>query len=411
MHPAPLAHQRHSRRVARAGRHVLRAAVVAALVVSGPSSALAYRTLADESSGGAPPVWASSSVAWDLYVGDLSIADAALLERAAFAGFDAWEEPECSAASDRYMGLSTIPAVPGDGRSTISVVGEGWVERGFPDGRGATTDVRVRRHESGRVEIVEADLYLNFDQHALIDGDGIDLEGVLTHEIGHVLGLAHPCEHGVPGTPECATADELYRTSALYPEHLGASQRHLSSDDQTGICALYPTAATCPATCEPGTHCEAGRCVSDCIGTGCSTCGETTCGRESCGDDAECTTGRCAEFGPAIAMCLPEGATGTSCREPSDCASGLCLLVESGATAARVCTQACELDADCGTGGRCVDAGSARVCAPVRSSPSGCAVGGSIGSSSGNGLLMVWALIWLARRARARVGEGRRESK
>jgi len=56
--------------------------------------------------------------------------------------------------------------------------------------------------------------------------DGIDLQAVLTHSAGHMLGLAHSSS----------------RTSAMYPvyEASSISQRTLDDDDIAAICAIYP---------------------------------------------------------------------------------------------------------------------------------------------------------------------------
>jgi hypothetical protein len=57
----------------------------------------------------------------------------------------------------------------------------------------------------------------------------IDLEAVLTHEIGHVLGLAHSDVPGATMQPET----QGFATAAL---------KTLEPDDMAGICAIYPPA-------------------------------------------------------------------------------------------------------------------------------------------------------------------------
>ena len=77
-----------------------------------------------------------------------------------------------------------------------------------------------------------------------------DLQNTVTHEAGHVVGLAHPC--GDPGTPACNA--ELppweivpYAERTMYPSTtLGeTSKRALSPDDVAGVCAAYPVAGGC----------------------------------------------------------------------------------------------------------------------------------------------------------------------
>lgn len=93
--------------------------------------------------------------------------------------------------------------------------------------------------------IYDADIEVNSLQNELTTDDAFvinDLQAILTHEVGHFLGLDHS---GV----EHATMRANYDLS-----NLGA--RTLSSDDQAGICSIYsplePSAApSCPGDTGP----------------------------------------------------------------------------------------------------------------------------------------------------------------
>jgi len=64
----------------------------------------------------------------------------------------------------------------------------------------------------------------------------LDLQNTLTHEVGHFLGLAHPCE----GT-SCTVQPQL-RPYTMYPS-TGPGEiekRSLHPDDIDGVCAIYP---------------------------------------------------------------------------------------------------------------------------------------------------------------------------
>ncbi len=92
------------------------------------------------------------------------------------------------------------------------------------------------------------------DQNSLVFGDETfyAIDAVLTHELGHVLGLGHSAD------------DPLSTMVANYL--IDGGQLTLSADDRRGVCALYPTepAAECASDAEcvtrlddPGATCDA----------------------------------------------------------------------------------------------------------------------------------------------------------
>ena len=84
----------------------------------------------------------------------------------------------------------------------------------------------------------------------------MDLQNTVTHEAGHFLGLAHPCEAD-PGTatangvPVCSGHPEMASVTMFPSASPGEiSKRTLAPDDVEGVCAIYPrpaTAALAPA--------------------------------------------------------------------------------------------------------------------------------------------------------------------
>lgn len=153
-----------------------------------------------------------------------------------------------------------------------------------PSAAGLTTAVFVDDSGSDRDgAIVDADIELNGVDFAISTNDQSlgtagcksDLANTLTHELGHLLGLEHPCRaaQDPPRTdgagnpvPSCSTAtDPVILESTMYNfQDCGETKKaSLSQDDIDAICAIYPTAKD-PKSCE---H------VTDETGCGCAAGG------------------------------------------------------------------------------------------------------------------------------------------
>ena len=340
-----------------------------ALGVLSPQHVQAYRTFADDPEVGVPARHRSDSIRWDLYA---PASDPAReeTEAAGLASYATWSAPTCTNFEATYDGLASMPAAPGDGRNTIEIVRAGWASRGFPAGRGATTDVQLRIADVAagqEAEIVEADIYINFEDFSFgmagAMSSDLDLQGVLTHEIGHqAIGLQHPCEEG--SAPDCSVVPEA-RMSTMYPTYLGASQRALGDDDTAGVCQLYPSMG-CPMSCDIERLCgSSGTCV-ECSNPDCrSECVGPTCAPESgiaCSDRLPCTQGVCAGFSDGVGTCAASGSIGTPCAEGGQCDSRLCIRRTNPAPAIGYCTSRCVTNAECVGAQTC---GTDGVCRPI----------------------------------------------
>ena len=125
-------------------------------------------------------------------------------------------------------------------------------------------------------EIIDADIEINAVNNLWADVvahpelvDRHDLQNVLTHEIGHLLGLDHSCLTSTGGVtrpndnagqpvPDCATASASVRATTMFPSAAAAEveRRTLEPDDRAGVCGLYPAASTpCPADAGGGCAC------------------------------------------------------------------------------------------------------------------------------------------------------------
>jgi MYXO-CTERM domain-containing protein len=181
------------------------------------------------------------------------------------------------------MRLTAIPAdgpqeVAADGHPVVVFRDTVWARPGGiphePSAIGLTTVFHVSAPgQPGDATILDADIELNGVNYTFTtdpmnavprDGTSIaDLENTLTHELGHVQGLAHTCWDHTTDTPplddkgvpifDCndpAMPPEVAMTTMFpYSFQPGeTSKRMLSPDDQRGICEIFSNANP-PAAC------------------------------------------------------------------------------------------------------------------------------------------------------------------
>jgi hypothetical protein len=373
---------------------VLASAFLASFTLPGPAAA--YRTAADlpEFDDDATIAWPTREVPYRVYTAMPAGLDRAAALAAIEAAAATWNAVECTDVELVFAGFTDEPPVAGDDVNTIAFVQTGWTAMGLDADAAATTDVRYASR-SDETRIVEADLLLNADAYGwTVDAraSGVrDLQSVVTHELGHVLGLLHPCElDGEDGAGPCHPE---HAESALHPLY-SVRQRALSTDETAGLCALYPSTCSgncttppepdclddgdCPDTswcaegfCRPrGSHADActtdDECTGLCNDTGWCTseCSETS----DCPPWSTCRAGRC-ELGGA--------GYGSPCARGRDCASGLC-VTDLDSFPAGYCSRPCG-DA-CPANERCAEIEGLAVCAPPRSG--GCSAGASAPAGS-----------------------------
>jgi len=406
---------------------------VAGILLLAPGTANAFRTAADQ-----PQFAGTSRVRFKedaiSYVLNLPMPNMTQDEVAQIAAraLHKWSEPSCSRLVFGFSEQSSSMAVPGDGINTIQFVATGWQSRGYDPTAPGITDVQYEKDAAGQWVIVEADTYINGENFTWIasgtptDGSR-DLESVLTHESGHMLGLLHPCEiAGANGAPDCAS-DPTFSTRTMYPIY-SESEANLSSDDVAGVCFLYPGVSCEVSGCPFGTVCRPEGCLEKC-GDGVCTSGEfctpdgcwpkdkcwgPNC-KLSCEQDGDCASGRscvgkrctggappgdpcasslecasaiCTTAGVCVNSCSHciEGACpaadggdrvacttsklplGAPCTSPDECLGGQCL---AGADSTPVCSRLCDDKAACPSSWGCVAVEDKNVCRPMKFAPTG----------------------------------------
>jgi hypothetical protein len=271
----------------------------------------------------------------------------------------AWMDVSCTSVVAGLEGTTSADASYGDGTNTIQWVRSGWEDLGFQPGASGATDL-VYEEVDGQWVIVEADVYLNLEAHEWTTGAATEdtpegtaeVVGVLTHELGHALGLLHPCEES--GEPAC-TNEMRDNPSTMYPAY-SHGQLELVKDDRDGICFLYPA-------------CDENSCADQetCTKNGCAA----VCGDVTCGVGEQCWEGECLDF---TDPCSIDPVSCIVCEEDDDCGEGyecsdsacfpvwpqsgdpceeddLCTTGECGA--GDFCAASCLTDEACGEDGRC----------------------------------------------------------
>jgi hypothetical protein len=86
---------------------------------------------------------------------------------------------------------------------------------------------------------VSAVMEVNFANYFVNGAPQPDLQSLVVHELGHMLGLDHSCTGSA-----CASAPEAYRTAVMYPSlgfdgMNGRIRRDLGTNDQQRANCLY----------------------------------------------------------------------------------------------------------------------------------------------------------------------------
>lgn len=219
--------------------------------------------------------------------------------------------------------------------------------------------------EEGQTVVREAaDIVFNgFDSTWSAD-DGptaVDVQSIAMHEIGHWMGLDHPCTDDTEA--DCLGADDAVMTP-VYP---GGLVRDPRTDDINGIQQMYPSTdeSTCDGPFRAGEECV---CNESCVaGLLCSPNADgskqvcsPTCdsGNSVCAPGFACILGIPDESGTTSGTCLQLATDARKppasiCENDAQCERGLCIAVAS--VGRSICRVSCAADEECPAGYACTD--------------------------------------------------------
>lgn len=287
----------------------------ALLVVLAPTSAFAYSYTFS-----CGPSWRSLPVSY--WINSAGSADVPMgtVESVVQDSFDVWGDPCCSSFSAAYQGQTSLTATNNQGRVVLS-----WTESSWNPNWGSvnvTIGVTFSQVYSN-CAIAEAPIIFNgVGFRFSTNGSATDLQSIATHEIGHLTGLGH----------------SQLQDATMFASYLHGSthSRTLHQDDVDGVCSLYTKSCSCVSN-------------SDCASG--EVCSNRQCIPRPCQSNADCASG--LECNRNTGQCIIP-----PCGGDADCADGFVCRNQICVSACPVCRRNCDDNADCGSGGYCVEDGA-----------------------------------------------------
>lgn len=185
--------------------------------------------------------------------------------------FDQWQNADCGNSEHPAIRVETYPRVEcGEVRHNAEAPNQNvwtfrdnnWVDDTHDESMIALTSVQFLPSTG---EIVDVDAEFNSDLYPFSTSTaepGVDLQSVIQHESGHFLGLDH----------------SFVASATMYYGYKGSvAMRTLDTDDEAGLCSIYPPDDAALQNCDPepengfSTECKASSDPDGCsckVGTG-----------------------------------------------------------------------------------------------------------------------------------------------
>lgn len=213
--------------------------VCAAIALAWSVPTDAYLHFAVDVSGRTAPLrWTTTPVRW--YATNLGVANvsASAFQTAVGRAFDTWQNVPTASIAFSFAGFTSASPFDEDGLSVLGFEDEPDLERVLGSTSFVIDDVTGT--------IVEADVFFNSAFQWSTSDPGqtgrFDLQSVATHEIGHLLGLAHSALGETELRPSGGRR-VLASSAVMFPISFGAgniADRTLQPDDIAGVSDLYP---------------------------------------------------------------------------------------------------------------------------------------------------------------------------
>jgi len=219
--------------------------------------------------------WPQSGIQWTIETGGMPGMSSGDFQDAIEAAFQSWEDVGCSTIDFDYDGFKSWD--PGNGIH-VTVKTSSW----DPSVGDALAYALPDADWQGEIDSVDIVFNAVDVEWSVSPNPGYgfqDVQGVVSHEIGHSLGLDHP----------------RYQDSTMFFSGGSTELRTLEDDDQRGACFLYPTeffddGLACDA-CEMHDNCAMGDCLQWGGATSPAFCGQDCDNDSDCSDDFYCYGG------------------------------------------------------------------------------------------------------------------------